>query len=62
MTVKERKASFKTMLKLFEDLWLEYAKNNSTFINDWNKILEDNKWTDEEFDLRVTAMGEEEVV
>jgi len=49
ITATVTKASFETMLKLFEDSW-ERHKVAPGWLDDWKKIRTDNGWGMEEFD------------
>lgn len=47
-----KKASFKDMLGLFDELW-SHPKSISDVVVDWRKTLKENEWTDEEFDEKL---------
>ena len=51
---RQRKTNFKTMLKIFDDLWENHGKNNVSFLDGWSKALENHRWTEKDFDEQLS--------
>ena len=49
---KKKKATFKTMVNIFDKVWL--MADNTLILPIWRKELKKNGWTDEEFDGKLT--------
>ena len=55
----KKKCTFNTMLEIFDNAWNGKACS-AELVEGWRKELEDNGWTDEEFDKQLGEKQEKE--
>ena len=53
-----KKTSMKKMVSLFDDAWKRTISGEVSFVEEWERILKENKWTDEEFDQKLETYSE----
>jgi len=52
-TKKIKKVPYKTMCKIFDEVWDKHKLLSTELMSDLTKAYKNNGWTDEEFDKRV---------